>query len=479
MSRMVSAFIIRSKDRALGRSQPFALVLLIWACCFSLTANACAAVSSYTIVGCAEAKRGDYGSAEISFRAAAAAGDPAGMYMIGVLYQNGNGVKRNYAKCMKWYRAAAAGQIYPAMTGIGDLYALGEGVPKNYATARLWYLRAAAHGAARAMFDLGLLNARGAGVKKNLGEAMVWFRGAAARHYAAAMRDIGNLYARGLGVAQNTHEAFIWWRKAAEAGDASAMLLSGQCYVEGHGVPKDTAQGVVWLRNAIAAGNVAAMAQLGYLYLKGTGVDRNFEVAMKWFRKAADHGNTAAMIGIGAMYIKGHYVHRSVSTAAAWFRRAADAGSPDAKKMLAIIYGTSSVQAQESYHGPSAVNLRAEGGRWTITVVMGVMALAACVVLIMRFRSTGGVGSESKPRGISFLNRLPTAMLGTIAAGSAGTAAFMFFHPQITAAIFSIAYPACFLYTMFFWLRRRRQVKRDSGPANCTKSDADDDRESK
>ena len=81
-----------------------------------------------------------------SLLAEAAKGDSAAMTNVGMLYQTGHDVLRNYAKAMSWYQRAVAAGYAPAMVNIGLMYFKGQGVPKDVAKARAWFEKAAAAG---------------------------------------------------------------------------------------------------------------------------------------------------------------------------------------------------------------------------------------------------------------------------------------------------------------------------------------------
>ncbi|MDR1275864.1 MAG: sel1 repeat family protein [Candidatus Accumulibacter sp.] len=76
---------------------------------------------------------------------AAMRGDAAAQYILGVLYQNGEGVRKDYAKAAKWFKKAAEQGDARAQNNLGLLYAEGRGVPKDDAKAAEW-LRKAAEG---------------------------------------------------------------------------------------------------------------------------------------------------------------------------------------------------------------------------------------------------------------------------------------------------------------------------------------------
>ena len=78
--------------------------------------------------------------------AAAARGDKAAQYNLGVRYARGLGVRQDFAIAVRWYTQAATQGMAYAQSNLGAAYALGQGVPKNYVTAHMWWNLAAAQG---------------------------------------------------------------------------------------------------------------------------------------------------------------------------------------------------------------------------------------------------------------------------------------------------------------------------------------------
>ncbi|EIB1344101.1 sel1 repeat family protein [Salmonella enterica] len=68
-------------------------------------------------------------------------------YNIGVAYENGRGVSKNYQKANDWYRKAAF--------NLGMLYFEGKGVPQDYRKSREWFMQAAAENNTMAMYAMG------------------------------------------------------------------------------------------------------------------------------------------------------------------------------------------------------------------------------------------------------------------------------------------------------------------------------------
>jgi hypothetical protein len=93
------------------------------------------------------------------------------------------------------------------MNNLGVLYETGQGVSKNYAAARRWYEKAADTGYALAMDNLGLLYLYGRGVAKDSAEAKRWFLKGADLGNPEAMTDLGEIYHNGEGIARDYAEA--------------------------------------------------------------------------------------------------------------------------------------------------------------------------------------------------------------------------------------------------------------------------------
>jgi TPR repeat protein len=62
------------------------------------------------------------------------------------MYENGQGVVRDYAAAANWYRSSANLGNATAQYALGILYYKGEGVPKDLIAAFMWFDLAAARG---------------------------------------------------------------------------------------------------------------------------------------------------------------------------------------------------------------------------------------------------------------------------------------------------------------------------------------------
>jgi len=70
---------------------------------------------------------------------------------VGWMLRNGQGVTRDYKKCLEWYTKAADKGHVESQLGVAELYYNSVGLPKrDYATAYQWYLIASGLGSKEA-----------------------------------------------------------------------------------------------------------------------------------------------------------------------------------------------------------------------------------------------------------------------------------------------------------------------------------------
>jgi TPR repeat protein len=121
-------------------------------------------------------------------------------------------------KALYWYeKAAALGNVH-AHFRIGSLYDDGNGIDRDYEKAAHWYRAAAEQGHDWAQFSLGTLYEKGVGVEKNHEQAVYWFTKAAEQGHGLACEYLGVCYRKGEGVEQDIQKAVYWLIKADEGG---------------------------------------------------------------------------------------------------------------------------------------------------------------------------------------------------------------------------------------------------------------------
>ena len=77
---------------------------------------------------------------------AAAQGNAAAQFNLGVMYENGRGVRQDYAEAVRWYRQAADQGLAQAQFNLGVMYYKGHGVRQDLALAQEWLGKACQNG---------------------------------------------------------------------------------------------------------------------------------------------------------------------------------------------------------------------------------------------------------------------------------------------------------------------------------------------
>ena len=187
----------------------------------------------FTAAGQAESASGSAGSAllaslppegvgPMALRSAAASGDAAAEFLIGVKYTEGDGVPADLAKAAAWYQKAADKGLAPAQYRLASLYEKGRGVEKDLPKAKAWYSQSAEAGNAKAMHNLAVLYAEGGGGQPDYASAAKWFEDAANYGVKDSLFNLGILYAGGIGVDKDLIASYKWFAIAADQGDPEA-----------------------------------------------------------------------------------------------------------------------------------------------------------------------------------------------------------------------------------------------------------------
>ena len=145
---------------------------------------------------------------------------------LGNIYRYGQlcSVGVDYEKAFYWYNKAAMQSSEVALYKVGVCYEKGLGVEKNYKEAGEQYYNSAISGYAPAQKKIGECYEHGSyGFERNMDEAFYWYKRAAENGDSDAQRTIGIYYEYGKGVEIDYEEAVYWYRQAAEQGDEDAQ----------------------------------------------------------------------------------------------------------------------------------------------------------------------------------------------------------------------------------------------------------------
>lgn len=346
-------------------------------------------------------KSKDKAKAVYYYEKAAACGHALGQLNLGVCYEYGDGIRKNYKKAVSLYVASAEQGNAMAQCNLGYCYFNGVGVEKNAVKAVVWYKKATDGGNVRAMNNLGFCYENGAGVACDKKRAYELYKQAAdggdvngacnvawcleagigtrvdlvkARQYNAWAKEMGSaragkayarieeklyacgedaqaLYERGLkfdtAEKRNASKAAALYAKAAREGCVRAAYNLGVFYLRGDGVKKDAGAAYNYFTQAAAKEHLGALYNLGYCLEKGvgTGVDRIKASAM--YERAANAGYAPAQYACGCFLENGYAGVTDCERALRMYERAAGNGFTAALVALGLLYGAGSGVARD------------------------------------------------------------------------------------------------------------------------------------
>ncbi len=166
-------------------------------------------------------KQAKYKQAMESFQIASDNDDNRAMLVMGIMYANGDGVKKDQIKSNKWFeKAANAGNLH-AFSKLGNIYAS----KKDFKNAFKWFEKAALKGDNKAAYNLGYFYTGGLGIKMDLIEAFKWYQISAKDGNIDAQLNLGFAYMSGHGTDKNLKQAAHWIKKAKDTGSSKATQM--------------------------------------------------------------------------------------------------------------------------------------------------------------------------------------------------------------------------------------------------------------
>ncbi len=174
--------------------------------------------------------KGNYRQSFIMADAAANHGDSDAQFLIGVMFDKGQGVPVYQSEAINWYRQAAQQGHAMAQLYLAIKFDRGDGVGKNSEKAFKWYQKAAKQNITKAMIRLGELYSNGMGVEKNPEYSLGWLKKAAEKDSPKAMKLLALKYKQGDGVKQSRYNAADWYYRAGktyfQSGDKEQALAA-------------------------------------------------------------------------------------------------------------------------------------------------------------------------------------------------------------------------------------------------------------
>jgi TPR repeat protein len=208
--------------------------------------------------GLAASQKGDYSKALHEFRILAENGHAKAQLQLGILYEMGLGVKKDYQQASKWYQKAAiqgdseAQKRFLEMKKKGRSDFMPPPTPENFTGDMT---------DPQVQYDLGVMYFSGIGVKKDLKTALRWFEMAAHQGHPRAQNDLAVMLLKGKGIDKpNSAKAYVWFLRAAEQNFADAQFNLGLLLTEGtgQGIPRHFPLAYMWLEIAAQNGLLEA-----------------------------------------------------------------------------------------------------------------------------------------------------------------------------------------------------------------------------
>jgi TPR repeat protein len=178
-----------------------------------------------------------------------------------------------------------------AMLSLGILYEQGLGVFRNFTKALEWYEKAALAGEKEAYFRIGLCYEMGMGTVADLGKAAEAYGKGASLASATSMHKMATLYLVGRGVPKDETKGLTLLSSAAEAGNAMATNELAVVYLQGLlGQKKDSAKAKELFLKSAEGGNLEAIKNLAVMLRDGIGQKADPTAALRWYLIAQKGG---------------------------------------------------------------------------------------------------------------------------------------------------------------------------------------------
>ena len=311
------------------------------------------------------------------FTKSADQGNNNALYYLGIMYQKGEGVGKNFDEAKKYYKKSSLGGCLEAKTALEELennikdgsninntkkenvkiqqeeskkisqnkesvelYNLGvqDYKQKRFFKALNYFTKSAEMGNPLAQYYLGIMYAQGKSVKPDIGEAKKWFQKSSLTGCKEAQKALDKL--ENIKVKEPVNEKKEETQKVVSVSlkkdtyppqeyktnsdDTTALYSQKKILVnlEKNTEAKDD--------NKKEAKNDIELYSLGLKYYD----ELNYEKAFNCFMELAKKDDSQAQYNIGVMYENGEGVELNIEDSKKWYRKSAENGDDDAKKVL-------------------------------------------------------------------------------------------------------------------------------------------------
>jgi uncharacterized protein len=232
-------------------------------------------------------------------------GHAEAQFVLGLIYENGKTIEKDYVKAVKCFRRSAEQGFAPGQNNYAWMLIRGDGIERNYKQGFKWYKLAAEQGMATGQFIVGLAYYLGDWsyvAKQNFQEAVHWLRLSANQGNPEAQFYLGRIYHQG-GILERGQQNEFSWRKISDQNRIAEkqldLWLGNNTKDE---VAQDFDEAIRWYQLAADQDNPDAQFNLGLMYLKGQGVSQNHEKGIDLIERASEKDHSAALYHLGLAY---------------------------------------------------------------------------------------------------------------------------------------------------------------------------------
>jgi TPR repeat protein len=212
--------------------------------------------------------------------------DADAQFRLGNMYDEGEGVSRDYAQALAWYERSMTNGNMDSINAMALLYQDGRGVRVDESKAFDLKLKAAQNDCRMAQNNIGHDYSHGWGCEKDLNKWLEWKLKAANGGYALAQASLALSYQHGKDsyLKSDWGKAIIWYEKAIESGSLDAMFFMAKNFENGNmGLVHDKERAFQLYKQAAVLGYVPAWWAIGHCFFHGSGTVRSHLDAYRWY----------------------------------------------------------------------------------------------------------------------------------------------------------------------------------------------------
>lgn len=226
------------------------------------------------------------------------ADDARGYHYMGLARLQGNGCRQDEMLGKLYLDTAAALGYAPSYYLLAICYMQGYGCEPDSAMTISCLEKAVAGGNVQAMNLLGDIYEE----EEDFDNAVRYYQMGVELNNPEAICNLGYCYEKGQGVILSYKKAFELYMKAADMGSARGYKMVANCYLEGLSVEKDANEAIRWLTKAAEEGDAQAMYLIASLYEEGEdGVTKDLKKAKEWYKKSAAAGFEPAQAALNRL----------------------------------------------------------------------------------------------------------------------------------------------------------------------------------